>query len=258
MFFQQKKQLSEMKKYKYIIIDDDQLSHLTLHQRFKNYPNYSCAASFYHPGEAMKYLQENNIDLIFLDIEMPEMDGFQFLETLNQDIFVVILTAYPDKYSLEAHKFYEGNLIIFSNKSQLVYYFPKIIARFEKLYAEREMIHRINQLSKNQIQTFPKKVGDMTILLTDIRIIEVVGHHIVLKMKRGEEHIFRMTFSELNKFLPKNLFFRVRRNIIINIIYVTAMNDTTVCLEENHFVISMKFNSNILSDLKKAIKALKA
>jgi len=246
-----------MEKYKYIIIDDEHLSQLAVLQRFKDYPNYFCAATFYNPKEALDYLQKNNLDLIFLDIEMPEMNGFQFLESLKQDIFVVILTAYPDKYSLEAHKFYEGNLIIFSNKSQLVYYFPKIITRFEKLYAEREMIHRINKLSKNQIQTFPKKVGDMTILLTDIRIIEVVGHHIVLKMKQGEEHIFRMTFSELNKFLPKNLFFRVRRNIIINIIYVTAINDTTVCLGENHFVISMKFNSNILSDLKKSIKVLR-
>ena len=246
-----------MGKYRYIIIDDELPTHLTVSQYFKEYPNYSCAAIFYNPEEALIYLQNNKIDLIFLDIEMPEMNGFQFLELLQQNIFVVILTAYPDKYSLDAHDFYEGNLVKFTNKSQLLYYFPKIIAHFEKKYAEREIINRMKQLFSNETYTFPKRIDNKAILLTDIRIIEVIGHHIALKMKRGEEHIFRMTLSEVKKFLPAHLFFHIRRNIIINIMYVTTFNDITVCLEKDHFVISSKINKNTISDLKTALQLLR-
>jgi len=246
-----------MEKYKYIIVDDEPLFHLKLNSQFNDYAHYSCAATFHNPNTALNYLKKNKIDLIFLDIEMPEMNGLQFMESLDQQIFVVILTAYPNKYGFAAHKYYEENLFFYTNKAQLLYYFPKIITRFEKLFAEREMINRINQLSKNEIYTFPKKVNNETLLLTDIRIIEVVGHHLVLKLRRGEEHIFRMTLGEVKKFLPAHLFFHIRRNIIINIMYVTAFNDLTICLEDAHFVVTTVMNKNIISDLKTALEALR-
>jgi DNA-binding LytR/AlgR family response regulator len=246
-----------MEKYKYIIIDDEYPSHLAVNHHFKNFSNYSCAAAFYNPEKALEYLQKTEVDLIFLDIEMPEMNGLQFLEALRQNIFVVILTAYPNKYALDAHKFYDANLFFFSNKAQLLYYFPKIIARFEKLYAEREIINRINQLSKNEVYTFPIKVNNKLLSFTDIRIIEVIGHHIVLKMNNKEEYIFRMTFRRLKNFLPPNLFFQIRRSVIINIIYVTALNDTTICLGEDHYIISLQIYKNILSDLQAAIQAVR-
>jgi len=149
-----------MEKYRYIIIDDDISTHLSVNQHFKDYPNYFCAGIFYNPVVALKYLEKNKIDLIFLDIEMPEMTGFEFLETLQQEIFVVILTAYPDKYSLGAHDFYDGNLVKFTNKAQLLYYFPKIIEIFEKKYEEREILQRIKQFYKNETYTFPKKINN--------------------------------------------------------------------------------------------------
>jgi len=246
-----------MEKYKYIIVDDEPIFHLKLNSHFNDYPYYSCAATFHNPEKALNYLKENKIDLVFLDIEMPEMDGFQFLEALQQDVFVVILTAYPVKYGFAAHKYYEENLFFYTNKAQLLYFFPKIIARFEKLFAEKEMIDRIQKLAKNETYTFPKKVDNKTLLLTDIRILEVVGHHLILKMRRGEEYVFRMTFGEVKKFLPPHLFFHIRRNIIINIMYVTAFNDVTICLDDAHFVVTTIMNKNIISDLKVAIQALR-
>jgi len=246
-----------MERYKYIVIDDDISTHLSVNQNFKSYSNYFCAGIFYNPLDALEYLKKNQIDLIFLDIEMPEMNGFQFLEALQQEIFVVILTAYPDRYSLGAHEFYEGNLVKYANKAQLSYLFPKIIAHFEKKCTEREIVHRIKQLYKNETHIFPKKVNNKSLYYIDIRIIKVVGHHIALKMKSGEEHIFRMSFSKLKTILPESLFFRINRNIIINIMYVTALNDTTICLEEDHFVISLNFNENIVADLRAAMQLIR-
>jgi len=245
-----------MEKFKYIIIDDDIHTHLSVNRHFKKYNNYTCENTFYNPVQALKFLQENEIDLIFLDIEMPEMNGFQFLKALNKRIFVVILTAYSEKYGIDAHDFYDRDLFFFSNKAQLLYYFPKIISRFEKLYTEKEMLNRISQLSKNEIHTFPKKINNQTIQLTDIRIIEVVGHYIVLKMKNGEECVFRMSFRELKNFLPENLFFQIRRNIIINILYVTALNDITVCIGEHHFQISTRKQKKIAIELQTAKQKL--
>lgn len=239
-----------MEKYKYIIIDDEYPLHLTINHHFKNHPKYTCTKTFYNPEKALKFLKKNDVDLIFLDIEMPEMNGFQFLDALDKNIFVVILTAYPEKYSLNAHHFIDKDLVFFSNKAQFLYYFPKIIARFEKLYAEKEIINRMNQLSKNEIYTFPKKINNKSILLTEIVFILVIRHNIVLTMKNGSEFVFRMSFLELKDFLPANVFLQIRRNIIINIMYVTAFSGTTVCLKDHHFVISERKQKEVISILK--------
>ena len=239
-----------MKNFKYIIIDDEYPAHLTIQQQFSSRPNYTCMATFFNPEKALMFLQDHKVDLIFLDIEMPEMDGFQFLETLIKNTFVVILTAY-EKYSLRAHPYYlDKNLVTFATKAQFSYYFPKIIAHFEKKYAEKKIINRIDQLSKNEIRTFPKMINNRALSLADILFITVVKHNIVLQMNDGEEIVDRMSLCELIKILPTNTFLQIRRDIIINIVYVTAFTDTTVCLEDYHFRISARKQKEVVQILK--------
>jgi DNA-binding LytR/AlgR family response regulator len=246
-----------MKPFNYVIIDDEHPSHCSVLQHFKPYPNYVCAHAFYSPGEALLFLQEHDVDLIFLDIEMPEMNGFQFLEALKKNVFVVILTAYPEKYSIPAHNYYfEKDLVFFTNKAQFSYYLPKIIARFEKMHSEKEMIGKINQLSKNEINTFPKKHNNQPILLVDILFITVIGHNIILKMKTEEELVFRMSFNELMSFLPENVFLLIHRNTIVNILNITAFSDITICVKEHHFIISTRRQEKIVEILKKQLKPL--
>lgn len=239
-----------MERYKYIVVDDEYPSHLAVQHHFSNYPNYDFVANFFYPEEALIFLKENKIDLIFLDIEMPKMNGFQFLEALEKEIFVVILTAYENKHSLEAHKYYDKDLVFFSNKAQFFYYLPKIIARFEKMYAEKAMLQRVNQLSKNEISTFPKKIKNKLILLADITHIIVCGHNIVLKMKNGEEIIHRITLRELLGILPLHIFYQIRRNILINIGHVTSFTDSTVCVDNQHFMISLRNRKEVVLALK--------
>lgn len=243
-----------MKNFNYIIIDDEKPSHLSVLQHFKPYLNYTCTDSFFSPKEALIFLQDHEVDLIFLDIDMPEMNGFQFLEALNKKIFVVILTAYPDKYSLEAHNCcFEKDLVFFSNKAQFSYYLPKIITRFEKMYVAKETIHRINQLSKNEIHTFPKKHNNHPILLADILFITVIDHNIILKMKTQEEFVFRMSFSELKNCLPTN-FVLINRNTMVNILNITAFNDISVHIGEHHFNISAGRRKEVIETLKEQLE----
>jgi len=233
-----------------MIIDDEFSAHLIVQQYFKTHPNYTCVAAFFDPKRALLFLQEHEVDLIFLDIKMPEMNGFQFLEALKKSIFVVIHTAYPEQYSLNAHNYYERDLVFFSHKAHFLCCFPRIVARFEKMHVEKEMINRIHQLSKNEIHTFPKMFKNKSIPLLEILMITVIGHNIVLKMKNEEEIIFRMTLRELMGFLPASNFLQITRNEIINILQITAFTDTTVCLHDKHFRISTRKQKEIIQILK--------
>jgi DNA-binding LytR/AlgR family response regulator len=240
-----------MKKFNFVIIDDDCLLHLPVIKYFKNYPNYTCVNVFYEAKDALLYLQEHDVDLIFLDIEMPEMNGFQFLEALTKKVYVVFLTAYAEKYSLTAHNyFYDKDLVIFTNKAQFSFYLPKILARFEKMYVEKEMIGIIHQLSKNEVNTFPKTTNDKPIPLVDIDFITVIGHNIVVRIKNGEEHVFRMNLSDLTNLLPKNIFLSINRSTIVNMFSITSFSDATISINEHHFIISTRKHKEVAEILR--------
>jgi len=244
------KQKQKMEPYNYIIVDDEYQSHITLRHRFRSYKNYKCVAAFLNPEEALLFLKENDVDLVFLDIEMPEMNGFQFLEALQKNFFIVLFTAFGEKYSFEAHQYYDKDLVFFSNKAQFSYYLPKITTRFEKMFTEKRLINRVKQLSENEIKTFPKKFNNQTVLLENIIYIEVIDHNIVLKMNNKEEFVCRMTIRNILSFLPKQNFFQIMRNIVINIKYVTAFTNTTVIVDGQHFIISKKKRQEINQELE--------
>jgi DNA-binding LytR/AlgR family response regulator len=111
-------------------------------------------------------------------------------------------------------------------------------------------LNRAKQLSKNEISTFPKMLKNNSIPLTDIVHITVIGHNVALKMKNGEELIYRMTLLELVDFLPSDFFLQITRNMLINIGYVTSFTDSSVCVEDQHFMISVRNRKKIVPALK--------
>jgi DNA-binding LytR/AlgR family response regulator len=242
-----------MEKFKYIIIDDEPPAHITARHHINANPNYSLIASFYNPQSALDFLQENEVDLIFLDIKMQEMNGFQFLDALTKKIFVVFLTAFPEKFSFDAHRYIDRDLVFFTNKAQFSYYLPKILARFEKMHDERAKLNRLHQLSVNEILTFPKKVNKKYISLQEILFFMIIGHNVVIRMKNGKEEICRMSFKELKSFLPSNDFVQVNRSVIVNTMYLTAFSEVTVCILEQHFRIS-KRRRNLCVPIFRALK----
>jgi len=246
-----------MEKYRYIIIDDEYPSHLSVRHHLIPYQDYKCVSTFYDPEIALVYLNEHNIDLIFLDIAMPQMNGFQFLERLNKKIFVVFLTAFSDKYAEQSHKyFFDNEIVFFCNKSQFSYFLPKIITHFEKLYNEKEKINRINKLFLNEIHVFPKLINKKPLSLSEILFVTVIGHNIVLRLKNKREVVIRMTLKELKNILPNHIFIQISRNIIISIMHITAFTDTTVCVADEHFIISKLKRKQVIIFLKTHIEAL--
>jgi len=247
-----------MEKYKYIIVDDDYPAHLVFTHYFNDYSDYECVGAFYNPVEALNFLQEHNVDLILLDIEMQEMSGIQFLEALEKNIFVAFITAFPEKYSEETHKYYfDKDLVIFCNKAQLKYFFPKIIARFEKMLQEKEILKRVNSLCNNRVHTFPKTINGNSILLSEILYIEIIGHHSVLKMRNNEEHVTRMAMGELTDCLPEQVFLQISRSKIINIVHATAYTDTTVCIDGYFYNISKNHREKVIQALKEFREGVK-
>ena len=102
-----------MKKYKTVIVDDEAKSVDILDFMLTKYcPEIVVIKTFTHPIQALDYLNKNAIDLLFLDIQMPQLDGFQLLDRLKAVNFkIVFVTAY-DEYALRAFKYYAIDYIL--------------------------------------------------------------------------------------------------------------------------------------------------
>jgi len=87
--------------YTCIIIDDDIFSIKILQQSLSNRDDLICIKQFTEPFEALEYLKENKVDIVFLDIEMPEMNGFEFKNNLSNEFKIIFTTSYSN-FALEA------------------------------------------------------------------------------------------------------------------------------------------------------------
>ena len=92
-----------MKKYKCLIVDDERLAQELLESYIEKIPYLECVASCSTAMEAMQYLAKNQIDLLFLDIQMPDLTGIEFLRSLKKAPATIFTTAYSE-YALEGYE----------------------------------------------------------------------------------------------------------------------------------------------------------
>ena len=85
-----------MQNIRYIIVDDEPLAHEGLRLLMENYPELICINQFYDAYSAQSYLDENSIDLIFLDLEMPGLCGLDFINTIDENQNIMIVTSHRE------------------------------------------------------------------------------------------------------------------------------------------------------------------
>tara|TARA_B100000809_G_scaffold211906_1_gene215720 strand:+ start:878 stop:1639 length:762 start_codon:yes stop_codon:yes gene_type:complete len=210
--------------YKTIIIDDEPLAIERLEILLKGFPDTFQVIDTAKNGKIGKEkIERLQPDLIFLDIEMPGLTGFQMLEKLESIPLVVFCTAY-DEYALKA---FETSSIDYLVK-------PVRIARLEKTIQKLQMING-NQTSQQLLEVIKelsvkkeaKKMTSITVTkgdkiifvkLEDITYLEADEKYVTLYTDRGN-HIVGQSLHQLEKSLP-DYFLRVHRGVIVNTNYV--------------------------------------
>ena len=224
-----------------VIVDDEPKAIQSLSWELSNYSDQiKIIATFNNPEKALLFLTENNIDCLFLDIEMPTMDGFQFLNKLKfRDFAVVITTAY-NEYAIKALK-----------KDALDYLLKPIDSDDLEETIEKVKKHRSRALDSNKIEKvllrFNEKLNTKKIAInTDGKLIFLESKEILYIVSDGNYSTFHTTnnkkivvtkkLKEINTILPNEIFFRVHNSYIINLTKVKEFfkTDGYVILEDNH------------------------
>lgn len=216
-----------------IIIDDDAAARLIIRQLCKS-NKLTILEEFSSAIEAIKYLNNTTVDVIFLDIHMPTFSGFDFIETLK-DPPKIILTTSDKNYALQAFEF-----------DSVVDYLLKPISkdRFDKSLKKLASFKPI--LPKDLIKTESKNKKflfvnvDKRLVKVDIPkilLIEAKGDYINIKTTH-KNYIVHSTLKNIEEKLPSDLFLRIHRSYIINILEIIDIEDNSVLIQKHVIPIS--------------------
>lgn len=230
-----------------IIIDDESTARLIISQLCSNIPKLNIVGDFSNAIEAIKFLNTNeNVDLIFLDIHMPDFTGFDFIQTLK-DPPQIILTTSDNNFALEAFEY--GCIVDYLLK-------PVSLPRFEKAISKAEN----NFLSTKDLGvSFEDKGGEndlyvnidrrlIKIDIPSIYLVEAKGDYINVKTN-SQNYTVHSTLKKIEEKLPQTLFLKVHRSYIINIKEIIDIEDNSVLIKKDLVPVSRSNRPELMKRL---------
>jgi DNA-binding LytR/AlgR family response regulator len=229
---------------KYLIIDDEYIAHDIIKGYCDLLPNMQLMKSCYDALEAFEYLNKNEVDLIFLDLNMPKLKGFDFLKTLKHPPKVIVTTAYTE-YAIEG---YELNISDYLLKPFGFERFLKAINKTFTNPTEQAITSAQNtQVSKRVFLRSNKKYTQVE--LDSIQYIEAAGNY--TKVCTTTETItIRDKISNVLELLPKSDFLQVHKSFAIASKHITSIEGNRICIGEQIIPIGKMYKANIMSLLK--------
>ena len=227
-----------MKKIKCIVVDDEPLAIQLLENYVMKIPFLKLVFSSENPIEALEYIQNNEADLIFLDIQMPELSGINFMKIVGDKLKYILTTAYSE-YALEG---YEHNVIDYLLK-------PIPFGRFEKSALKAQERFPTNETSANSY-FFVKSSGQQhKINFDEILYVESIKDYVNIKTDK-QEYIVLDTLKSLESHLPEN-FARVHKSFILNLDKIEKIDVRNVFLNSGKEIpIGETYKSEFLLKLK--------
>jgi DNA-binding LytR/AlgR family response regulator len=223
---------------KCLIADDEPLAHTLLTNYISRLKTLSVAGNAYNAFEVMDFLGENDVDILFLDINMPDMSGLEMLKTLSHPPMVILTTAYSE-HSLEA---FELGVMDYLLKPIKFERFLKAVNRIIDLKKSTtntpsvnspEISEKIEKTEKLNTDFIFIKDGttNYKINFNDLLYIQAYGNFAKIHLTT-QTLVVSMTMKQLEEDLPEHLFTRVHKSYIVNIQKVSKIEGNFVFMDK--------------------------
>ena len=205
-----------------VIVDDEPKAIQSLIWELSNFSEeIEVIASFTNPDEALKYLDLNTPDCLFLDVQMPTIGGFQFLEQLNNTDFAVVITTAYDEYAIKALKHEAIDYLLKPIDSDDL---RDCLVKIKKFSERTINSNKLERMLSNFNPQFDKKKitintdGKLLFLdVDDIIYIESDGNYSTLFLQDRKKIVLTKKLKEVDAILPEHYFFRIHNSYIINL-----------------------------------------
>ena len=225
-----------------IAVDDEPKALEVISIHASKAPEIDLVRTFTNPEEALAFLKDNFVDLVFLDINMPKISGLQLVEKLQSKPYIIFTTAYSE-YAIDSYAF------------EAVDYLLKPI-EFDRFYKAINKVKKLIQLNSIQQDSLLSKyifVKDgykqIKICIEDILFIQSEGNYLNI-VTHKEKILARMTFQDILEKLPRNLFFRTHNSYVINLSHILKIEDNHIFIQDTKIPIGIKYKEKLLNFLR--------
>lgn len=229
---------------KSIIVDDEKMARVIIQTLADDIKGLSVIEEFSSAIEAMKFLNENKVDLIFLDIHMPGFNGLDFIKALKNPPKIILTTSDP-KFAIEAFEY--DFIIDYLLKPIETSRFQKAISKAENKILEKtstsiKPIDNSNDFYVNIDRRLIK------IDLSSIYLVEAKGDYIHIKTD-DKNYVVHSTLKKIEEKLPDSLFLKIHRSFIINIKKIIDIEDNSVLIKKDVIPVSRSKRPELMKRL---------
>ncbi len=232
-----------------IAIDDEPIALDVIRRHISNIPFLKLEMTFRNPIDAIEYLQNNTVDLLFLDINMPKLSGFDLLDVLPVSPKVIFTTAYSE----HALKGYDYDVVHYLVKPFNFQEFLNAVTKAQQLILKAE-IKTTDKMPavkigdniisvKSGLQTYKIKVDD-------ILYLEKEASYVYFYFLNRKKILARMTISELLAVLPEDNFVRTHKSFIVAIDKIDYFESHKIYVNNNQIPIGKLFKDQFFKKIK--------
>jgi len=231
---------------KCIIVDDEPAAHYVLANYIKQNPQLELVFQGYNGIEAMNYLRENKVDLMFLDINMPEISGMELLKIIPNHPKTILTTAYSE-FALES---YDYGVIDYLLKP---IYFPRFLKAIDRFFGTENVKVKEDE-EEAIVNTVNVKVDGylVDIELDQLLFAQSFGNYVKLHTNK-RTYLASITTSEFEKCLPEKNFMRIHKSYIVALDKIDETEKDFVIIRKEKLPIGITYKRELSERLKKSL-----
>ncbi len=222
-----------------IVVDDDEMSRKVITHFVAKTKFLRCAREFDNAIDALNYVDEEHVDVVYLDIRMPEMSGMDFISAMGKDIDVILITA-EEKYAVEAFEKKVTDYLVKPIE------YPRFLQASEKA---RENVKNKRAATMNRGEFYVRTDARIVRIPYDnILFVEALADYIIIQTAT-KKHIVHYTMKGIAERLPGEQFVRTHRSYIINLDKIEALEDNSLLIGEKYIPIGASYRDALFDRL---------
>ncbi len=222
-----------------IVVDDDEMSRKVVVHFIEKTNFLKVSNQFDNAIDAAHYLDEEHVDIIFLDVQMPEMSGMEFLSALEKDIEIILITS-EQKYAVEAFEKRVTDYLVKPIE------YTRFLQAAQKAEANVELKRAATLKRKEFFVRSDAKI--IRIPYDNILFVEALADYVIIQTE-AKKHIVHFTMKGIVNRLPDDYFVRTHRSYIVNLDKIEALEDNSILIGEKYIPIGASYKEAFLDRL---------
>jgi len=218
-----------------VIIDDEPVALEIIRSYVEKVAFLELTGSFRNSLKAIEYLQTNSVDLIFLDINMPDLTGIQFLNSITNPPPVIFTTAYS-QYAVESYNYEAVDYLLKPIE------FDRFLKAATKAFTQYR--NRMNQKEKTDTLLIKSGTEYHQVRIDDILYVEGAGDYVTFAIT-GKEIMSLMSMKNALEMLPKNQFVRIHRSYIVAFPRINIIEKDQITIHKKKIPIGETYKENL-------------